>query len=134
VPAHGGGRYSAFLDVTHPQQMCTTGGIDIARWFDNNRTVQDTDRKLARLFSALSNPNRLKIYSEILKSEKTNFEVGSWCSLSQVVQSLKIGSPTISHHVKELVDAGLIIAERQGKYLVCRINPEMREMVRNLFG
>ena len=110
------------------------GGIDIARWFDNNRTVQDTDRKLARLFSALSNPNRLKIYSEILKSEKTNFEVGSWCSLSQVVQSLKIGSPTISHHVKELVDAGLIIAERQGKYLVCRINPEMREMVRNLFG
>jgi ArsR family transcriptional regulator len=109
--------------------------VDIARWFDNNRTVQDNDRKLARLFNALSNPNRLKIYSEILKSEKTNFEVGSsWCLLSEVVHSLKIGSPTISHHVKELVDAGLILAERQGKYLVCRINPEMREMARKLFG
>ena len=97
--------------------------------------MQDTDRKLARLFNALSNPNRLKIYSEILKSEKTNFEVGSsWCPLSEVVRSLKIGSPTISHHVKELVDAGLILAERQGKYLVCRINPEMRETVRKLFA
>jgi ArsR family transcriptional regulator len=97
--------------------------------------VQDSDRKLARLFNALSNPNRLRIYSVILKSEKTNFEVGSsWCALAEVVRSLKIGSPTISHHVKELVDAGLILAERQGKYLVCRINPEMRETVRKLFA
>jgi ArsR family transcriptional regulator len=109
-------------------------GIDKARRFDNNRTVLDLNRKLARIFNALSNPNRLKIYSEILKSEKTNFEVGSWCPLTEVVRSLKIGSPTISHHVKELVDAGLIFAERQGKFLVCRINPEMREMVRSLFG
>ena len=29
---------------------------------------------------------------------------------------------------------GLILAERQGKYLVCRINPEMREMGRKLFA
>ncbi len=89
---------------------------------------------MARIFNALSNPNRLKIYSEIVRSEKTNYEVGSGCLLSEVVSSLKIGSPTISHHVKELVNAGLILAERQGKFLVCRINPEMREMVRKVFG
>ncbi|MGO9062768.1 MAG: ArsR/SmtB family transcription factor [Candidatus Binataceae bacterium] len=89
---------------------------------------------MARIFNALSNPNRLKIYSEIVRSEKTNYEVGSGCLLSEVVRSLKIGSPTISHHVKELVNAGLIMAERQGKFLVCRINPEMREMVRKVFG
>ena len=92
------------------------------------------DRKLARIFNALSNPNRLKIYSEILRTENTNYEVGNWCMLSQVVRSLKIGGPTISHHVKELVDAGLILAERQGKFLVCRINPQTREMVRKMFG
>jgi ArsR family transcriptional regulator len=87
------------------------------------------------MFNALSNPNRLEIYWEILKSEETNFEVGaSGCPLSQCVRSLKIGSPTISHHVKELIDAGLILAERQGKFLVCRINPESREAVRSLFG
>ena len=95
--------------------------------------MSDPNRKLARIFNALSNPNRLKIYSEILKTEKTNYEVG-WCPLAQCVRSLRIGSPTISHHVKELVDAGLILAERQGKFLVCRINPESRELVRTVFG
>jgi len=96
--------------------------------------VDEPSQRLARIFNALSNPNRLKIYSEIVRSEKTNYEVGSGCLLSEVVRSLKIGSPTISHHVKELVNAGLILAERQGKFLVCRINPEMREMVRKVFG
>jgi ArsR family transcriptional regulator, arsenate/arsenite/antimonite-responsive transcriptional repressor len=94
----------------------------------------DAQHKLARIFNALSNPNRLKIYHEILKSERTNFEVVQWCPLTEVVRSLKIGSPTISHHVKELVDAGLIFAERQGKFLVCRINPETRDLVREVFG
>jgi DNA-binding transcriptional ArsR family regulator len=95
--------------------------------------VQEDCRKLARIFNALSNPNRLEIYSAILRNESANYEVGNWCMISEVCQSLKIGSPTISHHVKELVDAGLILAERQGKFLVCRINPETRELVRTLF-
>lgn len=89
---------------------------------------------MAKIFNALSNPNRVKIYSEIVRSEKADYEVGSGCLLSEVVRSLKIGSPTISHHVKELVNAGLILAERQGKFLVCRVNPEIRDLVRRLFG
>jgi ArsR family transcriptional regulator len=96
--------------------------------------MDEASRKLARIFNALSNPNRLQIYSEIVKSEKTDYEVGSGCLLSEVVGTLKIGSPTISHHVKELVNAGLILAERQGKFLVCKANPEIREMLRRLFG
>ena len=78
--------------------------------------MRNQEQRLARIFSALSNPNRVKIYNEILRSEKANFEVGHRCLLSDVVRSLKIKSPTISHHVKELVDAGLIVAEREGKF------------------
>jgi hypothetical protein len=33
-----------------------------------------------------------------------------------------------------LVNAGLITAEREGKFLVCRINEDTREMVVRLFG
>ncbi len=96
--------------------------------------MSNAEKRLARIFSALSNPNRVKIYNEILRSEKANYEVGHRCLLSQVVRTLKIKSPTISHHVKELVDAGLITAEREGKFLVCRINPDTRERVTRLFS
>ena len=96
--------------------------------------MANADRRLARIFSALSNPNRVKIYNEILRADKANFEIGHRCLLSHVVRSLKIKRPTISHHVKELVDAGLITAEREGKFLVCRINEDTREMVVRLFG
>jgi ArsR family transcriptional regulator len=96
--------------------------------------MPNREQRLARIFSALSNPNRVKIYNEILRAEKANYAVGHRCLLSQVIGSLKIKSPTISHHVKELVDAGLIIAEREGKFLVCRINPDTRDLVVRLFG
>ena len=108
--------------------------LDSVRRRDTYRSVGNSDRRLARIFSALSNPNRVKIYNEILRAEKASYDIGHRCLLSEVVRSLKIKSPTISHHVKELVDAGLITAEREGKFLVCRINGDTREMVVRLFG
>lgn len=95
--------------------------------------MKDVDR-LAKIFRALSNPNRLKIYSELLKSDQAKLDVGCGCPITDAVRSLKIGSPTVSHHVKELVNAELIIAERQGKFLVCRINPRTQDLARTLFG
>jgi DNA-binding transcriptional ArsR family regulator len=91
-------------------------------------------KRVARIFRALSNPNRLKIYLEILKKNETTLEVGRGCHLSDVVACVKIGSPTISHHVKELVGADLITADREGKFLVCRVNPKTRELARAVFG
>jgi ArsR family transcriptional regulator, arsenate/arsenite/antimonite-responsive transcriptional repressor len=91
-------------------------------------------KHVARIFRALSNPNRLKIYQEILKKEETTLEVGRGCYLSEIVSCLKIGPPTISHHVKELVHADLITADREGKFLVCRVNPKTMELARAVFG
>jgi predicted transcriptional regulator len=34
---------------------------------------------------------------------------------------LYLGAPTISHHLKELANAGLITTERRGKFLVAQI-------------
>jgi len=90
--------------------------------------------RMARIFRALSNPNRLKIYLEILKNQEATLDAGLGCHISSIVRCLKIGSPTVSHHVRELVNADLITAEREGKFLVCRINPRTRELARRLFG
>ena len=44
--------------------------------------------------------------------------------ISDIVGSLSIGAPTISHHLKELANAELIITERREKFLAARINTE----------
>ena len=61
--------------------------------------------RVAKIFRALSHPNRLRIYLELLKRDETTLEVGRGCHLIDIVRCLKIGSPTISHHVKELETA-----------------------------
>jgi DNA-binding transcriptional ArsR family regulator len=79
-------------------------------------------KKLAKVMKALSNPNRLELYLEIVKENEASFKAGGECFISDVISSLKIGAPTISHHLKELAHAGLIHTERRGKYLVAKVN------------
>jgi ArsR family transcriptional regulator, arsenate/arsenite/antimonite-responsive transcriptional repressor len=78
-------------------------------------------KKAAKILKALSHPNRLEIYLNIVKGGKDGFKAGDCeCSVSEIIAKLKIGAPTVSHHLKELANAGLITTERQGKYLVAR--------------
>lgn len=78
--------------------------------------------KLAKALKALSNPNRLELYLKIVRKNEASFETGNECFISDVASCLKIGAPTVSHHLKELSNAGLIHTERRGKYLVARVN------------
>lgn len=82
-------------------------------------------KKLARIMKALSNPNRVQLYMEIARQHEASFETGHECYIADIVASLKIGAPTVSHHLKELSNAGLIVTERRGKYLVARVNEEV---------
>jgi len=94
--------------------------------------VSDPDpQAIARAFKALSNPNRLRIYQEILQRQTHHLgpDSDSGCLLYDFINSLKVGAPTISHHVKELVNADLIRVERHGKFLTCYLNDAMREQL-----
>ena len=85
-------------------------------------------KKLARIMKALSNENRLTLYLEIAKHEESDFEEPR-CIVSQIVKMFRLSAPTISHHLKELANAELITTEKQGKYLVARINKETLALV-----
>lgn len=87
-----------------------------------------SDEDLALAFKALSNPNRLRIYREILRHNRHDVgpEDDAGCLVYDFINKLDIGAPTVSHHVKELVRARLIRVERNGKYLSCYLNAAMR--------
>lgn len=81
-------------------------------------------KDLAQAFKALANPNRLAMYLELLRHNETNVKS---CGLAELINRLEIGAPTVSHHTKELVSAGLIEVERDGKFIRCRLNESMRK-------
>jgi ArsR family transcriptional regulator, arsenate/arsenite/antimonite-responsive transcriptional repressor len=91
-------------------------------------------QKAAKILKALSHPNRLEIFLAIAKGEKRDFNAGCPCCVSDIMARLNIGAPTISHHLKELVNAGLIATERQGKFLAARANPAVLEEVLGLLS
>ncbi|MGE5403354.1 MAG: ArsR/SmtB family transcription factor [Candidatus Saccharibacteria bacterium] len=90
--------------------------------------------QLTRIMKALSNENRLELYLEIAKRSEVDFSTEEECFISDIMCCLNIGAPTISHHLKELVNAGLIITEKRGKYLVARVNTETIDAVNKVLG
>lgn len=82
-------------------------------------------KKMAKIFKALSNPNRLDLYLKIAEAYEASFEAGGECCIADIISCLNIGAPTISHHIKELAQADLITTEKRGKFLICRVNEQM---------
>jgi ArsR family transcriptional regulator, arsenate/arsenite/antimonite-responsive transcriptional repressor len=89
-------------------------------------------KRYANIMKALSNPNRLELFLEIAKCQEKDFEYNE-CLISEISKYFKIGAPTISHHLKELANAGLITTEMKGKYLAAKVNRDVMLELGNLF-
>ncbi len=89
-------------------------------------------KRLAKIMKALGNEHRLALYLEIAQQQEAGFEDNA-CVVSDIMKYFKLSAPTISHHLKELSNAELIVTERRGKFLVARIVSETAdELVRML--
>lgn len=78
--------------------------------------------ELARVFSALADPVRLRLLSIVAS-------VGEVCSC-ELQAPLDRAQPTISHHTKALVDAGLLVGEKRGRWMWWRVVPERMAALR----
>jgi len=77
----------------------------------------------ARRFKALADTTRLTILATLA----ANAEPVCACDLGDDVA---LGQPTVAHHLKVLRDAGLIVAERRGKWAHYQLHPAAAAWVR----
>ena len=83
--------------------------------------------ELSRVFKALSNPHRLRIFMRLINccgSEvacKADSDALKRC-VGEISKDLGIVASTVSHHIKELHQAGLIRMERRGQNVNCWVD------------
>ena len=72
--------------------------------------------RMAGMFKALADPVRLRLFSRVAAHSSGEASV---CD----IQNVGVSQPTVSHHLKKLREAGLIISERRGTWVYCRVAP-----------
>lgn len=102
------------LPVLQPDELLSccspvTGGI----------VTDETAETLARMFKALGDPTRVKLLSLIAAAED-----GEAC-ICDMTEPVGLSQPTVSHHMKLLVEAGLATREQRGKWAYYRVAPDV---------
>ena len=89
------------------------------------------------MFKALSNPNRLIIFQRLASCCKPGtgsvVEANDTACVGDLGRELGIVPSTVSHHVKELRQAGLIQTRRRGQKIECWIDPGVVEQLKQFF-
>jgi ArsR family transcriptional regulator, arsenate/arsenite/antimonite-responsive transcriptional repressor len=70
-----------------------------------------------RIAKALADPTRVAVLEAIGQQDE--------CPCQRLRDVFPVTKATISHHIKELVRAGLVEARREGQYLHCQLKREV---------
>lgn len=83
---------------------------------------------LARSIKALADPTRLRLVSMVAAHEDSE------ACICDLTEPLGLSQPTISHHVKILVDAGYLTVSKRGTWHYYRLVPGALDSVAGLLA
>lgn len=83
---------------------------------------------MSRTFKALADPTRLRLLSIIAAAPD-----GEAC-ICDLTETVGLSQPTVSHHMKQLVDVDLATREQRGKWAYYRPSSAAKEFLRGLSG
>jgi ArsR family transcriptional regulator len=81
---------------------------------------------LASTFKALADPTRVAIVNRLSTVDEV--------CVCDLTAAFDLSQPTISHHLRILRDAGLVVGERRGTWGYYRLAPEAIDSLRAVFG
>jgi ArsR family transcriptional regulator, arsenate/arsenite/antimonite-responsive transcriptional repressor len=84
--------------------------------------------ELAATLKALSDPVRLRLLSVVAS------HTGGESCVCDLSVGIDVSQPTISHHLKVLRNAGLLVSERRGSWVYYRVVPEALRQLSHLLG
>jgi ArsR family transcriptional regulator len=95
--------------------------------------------ELCAAFKALANPQRLHIFLRLTKCCGTQTPCvasgdGTPCCVGDLGEDLGVVPSTVSHHIKELRQAGLMHVKRRGKKIECSVNEATVRRLAAFFG
>ena len=92
------------------------------------KTEHFTDKQnaIATLTKAIGHPARVAIIEYLMKVDT--------CICGDIVNELPLAQPTVSQHLKELKNAGLIKGEVEGNAICYCIDKQVIEKLQNYFG
>jgi ArsR family transcriptional regulator len=85
-------------------------------------------QELAAELAAVADPVRLRLLSMLVSAPE-----GEVC-VCEMVEPIGRSQPTVSHHLKILVDAGLIAGEKRGRWVWYRALPERMDYLRSVLA
>lgn len=86
-------------------------------------------KKFEKISKALADPNRLMILREIKKKKQNCL----YCV--DLYDKTSLAQPSVSHHIKLLAEADLIITEKEGRNMKYTLNnPVLDEYIQYLQG
>ena len=75
-------------------------------------------KTIERISKALGDPYRIQMIEVINKKQ-------DWMQCSMIVEMFDLAQSTVSHHLKQLVDADLLLADKDGRNTKYKINKEV---------
>jgi len=85
----------------------------------------DEAARTAELLAALADPVRLRIVSMLAAAPE-----GTACGC-ELEAPLRLAQPTVSHHLRILRQAGLVVGERRGRWVHYSLVPQRLEEIRD---
>lgn len=89
---------------------------------------EDSAQQLARVFKALGDPTRVRLVSLIAAAD------GAEACICDLTDPVGLSQPTVSHHMKLLMDAGLVEREQRGKWAYFSIVPGVLDSLARALG
>ena len=108
------------MSISDPIACCTP--------LESEPVTSEQAARVAPMLKALADPVRLRLMSMVMSRE------GAEACACELLPAFDLSQPTISHHLKVLLDAGLLDREKRGVWVYFHARPEAIAALGSLFA
>lgn len=119
---------TTYLEITDVTEVCPIDAVACCEPLSQAPLPAEEALGLAAVLKAIADPARLRVISLLAANDS-----GEAC-VCDLTEPLGLSQPTVSHHLKTLVDAGLVQREKRGVWAYFSLVPGALDGVARLLA